>query len=268
MTDTSDYSSQLAFAKDLALQAGGIMRQYFWGNDQQVTQKADTTLVTVADTTINQLVIDQVNARFPQHGVRGEEASVRLDSNELWVCDPIDGTNGFTTGEPTAVFSLAYVVDGVPTVAVTLDPFQNRLYSAVKGQGTLCNDEPVHVSQRDVQGALIAGPGSFGEIDRTIDLFRALRDAGMRVRMFGGAVFKGNLIADGRMDGFVFPHRGAHDMAALKLIIEEAGGKMTDIEGNEQRYDQPLRGAVASNGVIHEHLLQAVQAHGIDKLLK
>jgi myo-inositol-1(or 4)-monophosphatase len=200
--------------------------------------------------------------------VLGEEASVRTDKPQLWVCDPIDGTNGFTVGEPTSVFSLAYVVDGVPMLAVSLDPYQDLLYTAVKGKGAHCNGRPIHVSSRSLADkAVVIGPGSFGEIERTVDLYHAIAAKGARVRMFGGLVFKGNLAAEGKIDGILFPYSGAHDIAAVKLIVEEAGGRVTDIQGHEQRYDRPLNGAVISNGVIHDELLAAVNDFGVETFL-
>lgn len=262
MTDDTTYDELLEFAKNLATEAGVIMRDYFQRSDKQATLKADKTIVTEADRMINDLVIAQVQERFPKHGVLGEEASIHTDRRELWVCDPIDGTNGFVTGEPTSVFSLAYVVDGKPVVAVTFDPYQERLYWASEGNGAYCNGERLRVSDRPLSRAYIAGPGSFGEIERTLSMFQLLKGKGARIRMFGGLVFKGNLIAEGRMDGLIFPFKGAHDIAAVKLIVEEAGGKVTAVDGEEQPYNQPIRGAVVSNGLIHDELLHAVGQFG------
>lgn len=260
-----DHARLLQFATDLAEEAGAIMRWYAHGVDQRVEVKQNATLLTVADTQINTLVIQRVNRAYPTHGVLGEEASVRVaGTKELWVCDPIDGTHGFTIGEPTATFSLAFVVEGVPVVAVTYDPFQDRMYSAVKGQGTFCGGQRLAVSQRKLDTAVIACPGNFKEVDRTIDLYRTLSGRGAQLRMFSGVVFKGNLIAEGKIDGLLFAYNGAHDIAAIKLIVEEAGGRVTDITGNEQRYDRPIRGAIVSNGGVHRDLLEAVQAFGVE----
>jgi fructose-1,6-bisphosphatase/inositol monophosphatase family enzyme len=264
---TTDYDGLLVFASGLAKEAGAIMRQYFHGADQQITHKEDATLLTVADTQVNDLVIRRIVEAYPTHGVRGEEASYHSDRRELWVCDPIDGTDGFTIGVPTAVFSLAYVVDGVPQLAVTLDPFQDRMYSAIKGRGAFCNGRVLHVSHRPAEGAIVAVSSNFREIERNAELYKAAVSRGMTVRMFGGLVFKGNLIAEGKIDGVLFPYCGAHDVAAVKLIVEEAGGRVTDIYGNEQRYDQPITGAIISNGLIHDDLAQLVAAYGIDSFL-
>lgn len=264
---STDYEVLMAFATALAQEAGTVMRKYSHGIDQQVETKENATLLTIADKQINDLVIRRVKDAYTTHGILGEEASLDTDRPELWVCDPIDGTNGFTIGEPTATFSLAYVVDGVPMLAVTYDPFQNRLYSAIKGQGAFCGSQRLQVSQRDLDRAIVAASGSFNEVERTIDLYRNLSSQGVRVRMFGGVVYKGNLIAEGKIDGVLFAYNSAHDIAAMKLIVEEAGGKVTDIDGNEQAYNRPIRGAIVSNGRIHQGLLHAVQTIGTDSFL-
>lgn len=266
MTNT-DYDSLLTFACGLAKDVGDIMRQYFHGSDQQIAIKADFSPVTIADTQINDMVIERVKTSYPSHGVLGEEASDNADRRELWVCDPIDGTKGFTIGEPTAAFSLAYVVDGVPMLAVTYDPFQDRLYSAIKGRGAICNGEAIHVSQRAVKGAVAAVSGSFSEAERNSELYKMSMSMGMSVRMFSGIVFKCSLVAEGKLDCVLFPYGGAHDIAAAKLLVEEAGGKVTDMYGNEQRYDRPLKGAIVSNGLIHDELVRMVAAYGTDTFL-
>jgi len=266
MTDL-DYDTLLAFASGVAKDTGVIMRRYFHDADQHVTRKKDKTVVTVADTAVNQLVIQRVAETYPTHGVLGEEASDHNGRRELWVCDPIDGTNGFTIGEPTAAFSLAFVVDGVPMLAIAYDPFQDRLYSAIKGRGSYCNGVALQVSDCGLDEAVMAMSGSFDETMKHLGLCQQLTAAGATLRMFGGIVFKGCLVAEGKIDAVVFRYRGAHDIAAVKLLVEEAGGKVTDLYGNEQRYDQPLRGAIISNGVAHQQLLEIMSAYGTEQYL-
>ncbi len=265
--DVQQLNEALAFGVKLADDAGAIMRDYFYRTDQGQERKADETVVTAADRLVNQLVIDQVNASRASEGVLGEEASVRTGSEHLWVCDPIDGTNGFTTGLPTAVFSLAYVVDGEPLVAVVSNPFTRELFTAVKGAGARCNAEPMRVSGRGIGQAVIAGPGGLKELTRHMPVYTSLCEAGAIVRPFGGMVYQCCLIARGKLDARLFPGYGAHDMAAAKLLVEEAGGTVTDIDGKHQRYDRAIRGAIVSNGVIHQELLTAVSVHGSDDFL-
>ena len=262
------YDELLDFASALARDAGTIMRRYFHDADQQITRKQDATVVTVADKAINDLVIQRVSMVYPDHGVLGEEASDHDARRELWVCDPIDGTNGFTIGEPTAMFSLAFVVEGVPLLAVAYDPFQDRLYSAIMGRGALCNGKSVQVNTAaSLQDGVIGLGGSFAEVDRNIQLYRQLQAKGADLRMLGGLVFKGSLVAEGKIAAVLFPYKGAHDIAALKLLVEEAGGTVTDVDGNDQRYDRPLRGAIISNGAIHNDLVHQLATYGVETYL-
>jgi fructose-1,6-bisphosphatase/inositol monophosphatase family enzyme len=263
----SESDNLVEFAAGVAHEAGTIMRQYFHSADQQATTKADHTPLTAADTAINELVIRRVTEAFPQHGVLGEEASVNQDRSELWVCDPIDGTRSFIIGEPTAMFSLAFVVDGVPQIAAAYDPFQDRLLTARLGGGAQCNGEPVHVNARPLDGGTIVASGNLNDIERRWEFYKQLRRQKANVRYLGGGVFKGCLVAEGRVEGYVFPGQGAHDIAAIKLIVEEAGGKVTDLAGNEQRYDRPIRGALITNGVIHDDLVRAVAEFGLEESL-
>lgn len=252
-----DYQKELEFAKSMAIEAGEVMKKYYHA-DQSVELKDDSTPVTIADREINDLLIQQVKDEYPEYGVLGEEASWEEGREKLWVCDPIDGTPAFIYHIPTSMFSLALVIDGKPVMAVAFNAFTGDIYEAVKGQGTLRGGEPIHVSERTWgKGMRLAG-SSDGSVDG-LSTKSDLIEQGIKVIHSFGAVFKGCLIAEGSLDGRVFMHDGAHDIAAVKLIVEEAGGKVTDLDGNEQRYDRPINGAVMSNGVIHNELLQLVK---------
>lgn len=253
----------LTFAKTLARDAGEIILEYFYGKDMDVEFKQDTSPVTLADKQINQLVIDRVGAAFPQHGVLAEEGSANADRNELWVCDPIDGTKSFIQHIPTALFSLAYVVDGEPQVAVIYDPFQDKLYSAVKAGGAQCNDKPIHVSGcAELEKASIGIATSYKELKARREFFDDLLERGANQVIVPGNVFKSSLVISGNVDGYIFPGKSAHDVAAAKLIVEEAGGKVTNLRGEEQRYDGPIYGAVITNGHLHDQLVSSLKDFG------
>jgi len=250
------YDEELAFAKKLAYKAGEIMKQYYRG-DQHVEIKADHTPVTIADTEVNDLVIEKIKSTFPEDGVLGEESSWHADCDRLWVCDPIDGTIGYTMRIPTSVFSLALVIDGRPVLAVVYNPQTDDLYHAIRNNGAYRNDQEVTVSSKSWGENIHITCGSNGDetfSDRS--LVRSLNKQGVHINAMMGLVYQGCLIAEGAIEGRIFLHKGAHDIAAVKLIIEEAGGKVTDLNGNEQRYDRPINGAIMSNGIIHDKLLE------------
>jgi fructose-1,6-bisphosphatase/inositol monophosphatase family enzyme len=259
----------LQFAVAVARDAGAIMREYYGRAHESVQTKSNNTPVTEADTKINQLLINRVQQQFPDHGVLGEEDSFQADRPQVWVCDPIDGTAGFILGAPTAMFSLAFVVDGQPQVAVMYEPLLDKMFTAVKGQGTQLNGQPVHVSNTSgIRHASIGVTASVGQIFARKPFFDALLKDEAFISTIPGNVFKASLVTQGLMDAFVFPGRGAHDIAAEKLIIEEAGGKVTSLEGQEQRYDRPIRGAVVSNGgPIHDVLIAHLKDYGVEDYL-
>jgi len=261
----TDNSALLAFAKELAHDAGEIMLKYFYADDKGVETKQDGSSVTIADKEINQLVIDRVAEHFPEHGVLAEEGSSHENRRELWVCDPIDGTKDFARGVSTALFSLAYVVDGEPQVAVVLNPFRNKLYSAIKGEGAFVNDQPLQVSgTASFKDANIAFSANYKELKIRRTFFDRVLDDGAKITLVGGSFFRAMLVASGSADATVFPGLSAHDVASSKLIIEEAGGRVTDLAGKDQRYDGPTLGAIISNGLLHDELVARVADFGAE----
>jgi fructose-1,6-bisphosphatase/inositol monophosphatase family enzyme len=260
--------TQLQFAIAVAREAGEIMRMYFHSQDKGTETKQDNSPVTLADKAVNQMLIDRVREAFPDHGVLGEEQSYQADRKELWVCDPIDGTVGFILGVPTAMFSLAYVVDGEPQAAVMYEPLLDKLFTAAKGQGAFLNGRPIHVNDRpSLDGASVGITASARQMLQRERFCNAMLDDGAQLLTIPGNVFKGALVAQGRLDAYIFPGRSAHDIAAEKLIIEEAGGKVTDIDGNEQRYDRAIRGAIISNGKLHDVLVKHLADYGAEDYL-
>jgi len=254
----------LAFAKKLAIQAGDIMLQYF-DTDIAVEAKEDASPLTIADTTINKMVIDAIHEAYPDHGIIGEEESDHTAGTEyVWVCDPIDGTIPFTMGVPTSQFSLALVKDGVSILGVLYDPYTKRMYEAVKGEGATLNGQPLHVNDtatHDIPKGLISTAVMDYGLIRNDDLLYAALNAGERAYSVCCATYEAALVARGKTAATIFPGNSPWDIAAVKVIIEEAGGKVTDLTGKEQRYDQPIRGAIVSNGVVHDRLVALVSSH-------
>lgn len=252
----------LQFAVSIAHEAGDIMRQYYNSPEKGIQTKRDESPVTLADTEINELLITRVKQHYPGHGVLGEEISTFTDQRDVWVCDPIDGTAPFIFGLPTAMFSLAFVRDGEPLIGVAYDPFMDRLFTAIKGGKAYCNKGVISVEKHAMQKAQVAGPSYVEGLLRARELYEDVAARGAYVPMFPGNVYKCTLLAEGRIHGRIFGGKGAHDIAAVKVIVEAAGGKVTDLEGNEQRYDRPLKGAIISNGTIHNDLIEVVQRFG------
>ena len=224
----------LEFAKDIAYKAGKIMLKYF-EVDNHASYKFDQTIVTKADTEINEYLIKRVRETFPTHSVDGEEKQFGK-SNYVWVCDPVDGTAMYARHIPVAVFSLALVVDGTPMVGVVYDPFTDSLYSAIRGQGAYKNDKEINVNDIDL-----------GKKTYFISI---------------GSIIRACMcVADGDFNLAIFPgtkHKNC-DIAAVEVIVEEAGGKVTDLFGNEQRYDKDINGAIISNGKVHSGVISVLK---------
>jgi fructose-1,6-bisphosphatase/inositol monophosphatase family enzyme len=253
-------SEKLSFAKNLALEAGEVMRNNFTLGMKK-EWKSDTTPLTVTDTTINRMVIEKVKDKYPNEDVKGEEeSSLENQSKSLWVCDPVDGTIAFAHGLPISTFSLAFVEDGESRIGVVYDPFMDRLFYAEKGKGAFLNDEAIHVSGNEslVQSAMaienfVRAPYDLMEAER------ALTENDVKLMKLCSIIYPTALVAKGEFVATIFPHSTAHDAAAIKVIVEEAGGKVTDLFGNEQRYDQPINGFIASNGRIHDKLVEIIK---------
>jgi fructose-1,6-bisphosphatase/inositol monophosphatase family enzyme len=249
--------AELEFAKSLAKEAGQMMLEYFNG-DQKVEYKSDNSPVTVADKLINDHVIKRIATAYPEHGVVGEEASTdRVDQEFVWFCDPIDGTKAFMWGLPTAVFSLALIAKGRPVMGVVYDPFLNYMYTVIKGQGSFCNGKRLHVSDLDLKTGIVGGTGSQDRLFSGSQKY--MNDQGFKLALFSGFVYKSCLVARARLVGIIEELVGPHDIAAVELIIEEAGGKVTSMTGQTLDYSKPFKGAVVSNGVVHDELVKIAQ---------
>lgn len=252
----------LDFAKGIAKYAGCVMKENFLNDLNNIEYKSDRTPVTDADKKINNYLISEVKKKYPNHSVDGEEEKYINDSNYVWVCDPIDGTSMYTRGVPVSVFSLALVIDGMPTVAVVYDPYLDKMYTAIKGEGAYCNDKRIHVNNK-----------KYGELGLSIDwcmwnkakydtveLVKIMREKAKMCQL-GSTAHASMLVAEGKISGEIFPGttHGHCDIAASKLIVEEAGGKVTSFMGIDQRYDQGIDGAILTNGIIHDDIIKIIK---------
>lgn len=248
--------NEKTIAVGLAKEAGAIMRTNFI-HGMKKEWKADGTPLTATDTAVNALVVEKISAAFPNHGILTEEsAEVNPNAEYAWVCDPVDGTIPFSHGVPTAVFSLALVRDGKPILGVIYDPFMDRLFTAEEGKGAELNGKPIRVSEsasfkHEVFSAVIWP----GVVEVLIPLVQTVVRQGAIQLSCGSNVYAGALVATGELCASVFPGTFPWDVAAVKILVEEAGGRVTDIHGNDQRYDRAINGAIISNGKVHDQLL-------------
>ena len=252
----------LEFAKNIAKKAGEIMLKYF-NQDNGSSYKGDKTIVTLADKEINSHLIEQVKNKYPEHAVDGEEEQSGK-SNYVWVCDPVDGTAMYARHVPVAVFSLALVIDGEPVVGVVYDPFTDSLYSAIKNQGAYKNNVKINVNDyllEDIKTCCHCDMWSNAKYD-ICEVFKELKKV-TRLNDIGSITRASCLVATGDYSLTIFTgteHKHC-DIAAVKVIVEEAGGKVTDLFGNEQRYDRSIKGAIISNGLVHDEVVEVIKKY-------
>ena len=252
----------LEFAKEIANEAGKIMLKYF-NSENGASYKGDNTIVTLADKEINSYLIKRVQDKYPEHSVDGEE-EVFGESKYVWVCDPVDGTAMYARHIPVAVFSLALVIDGVSQVGVVYDVFTNNMYTAIKGKGAFRNNTKIEVNNIDFNGMKsILHFDAWNEAEYQIDdVIKELRKDTYIVSI--GSVIRACMcVAAGEFNAVIFPgtkHKNC-DIAAVKVIIDEAGGIVTDFSGKEQRYDRDINGAIISNKVVHNKVLNTIKKY-------
>lgn len=250
----------LEFAKEIASQAGKIMLKYFQENNGS-SYKLDNTIVTKADTEINEYLIKKVKETFPTHSVDGEEEQFG-NSEYVWVCDPVDGTAMYARHIPTAVFSLALVVSGTPIVGIVYDTFNNKLYSAIKGKGAYCNDEKISVSSIELNDKQSVSHYDMWN-NSEYNIYPTIEELSKETYFVSiGSITRACMaVATGDFNLAIFPgtkHKNC-DIAAAKVIVEEAGGKVTDIFGEEQHYDKDINGAIISNSLVHDKVITVLK---------
>jgi myo-inositol-1(or 4)-monophosphatase len=179
------------------------------------------------------------------------------------VCDPIDGTMPFSCGLPMFTFSLALVdqSNGQPVLGIINDPIMKNMYWAYQGSGAYRNNKKISVAQNTtLYNTYVSTDASGSKIHfSNLPLLKTLSEKKCKVMKLLSIVYGGIQVANGKFVGTVFYNPYAHDVAALKIITEEAGGKVTDLNGKERRYDQDGVGCILSNEILHNELLEIVQ---------
>ncbi len=256
----------LDFAKSLAHDAGVVMKRYFRAQDLITEWKSDNTPLTVADTTINRQVIDRVKATYLEHGVLGEEDSFEPERQLIWVLDPIDGTMPFSLGLPLSMFSLALVdrTDGQAVIGVAYDPQLDHMYTAARGLGAHLNDAVIRCTDqtetKNTYSSVLGGMNPKNKFKfQTGKCGDLMREFGNKPFCLYSQVYSATRVASGEFITSIFGFGSAWDSAAVSIIVEEAGGIVTDIFGKKRHYDDWGNGCILSaNAKIHEAALEVV----------
>lgn len=260
----NDVEQFLKVAENLAEQAGKICLE-LQGNLGDVKYKSAKDVVTIADVTSEKLIVEGLRAAFPEHSIRTEEAGVikGSDPRYRWIIDPVDGTVNFSRGIPLWGISIALHFEGKPLVAVVNLPKLGEMYCAAKGRGTFMNGKAVHVSREDNPMHAIVSNGDFnvGNVPvinaQNSRNFAREAETFERVKCLGSAVIEGCFTACGRLDCFVMTMSYPWDIAAIALLVEEAGGRSTHIDGSEMLFVDAEQ-VIFSNGLLHEALVDTL----------
>lgn len=259
------YDAELKFALGWISQACDRIR-IVANSTYDIGYKEDGTPVTAVDRMLNRWFIERVAEHFPRDRVLGEELCRDGDGPRTWVIDPLDGTQQFMLRIPVWTIAIALTDEnGCPVLGVVCNPSVRKgsgnLYWAVDRGGAFRDGLQIQVSARDFSmgSVWIRGEATTRVSDELSGtLLEVGLASGLRVteHRIMPAVFASCLVAEGSLDGVIYTASGAHDLAAGCVIVREAGGKVTDLSGADQRYDRPVNGGVLTNVHIHGRLLR------------
>ena len=246
-------SPRLAFAIDAAYRAGRSTLAHFQ-TGAAVEIKSDASPVTVADRAAERLIREAIAANYPHEAILGEEEGASGHGDDRWVVDPIDGTKSFVAGVPLYATLLAYEQGGVPTVGVCYFPALDELLYAEKGHGAFLNGRPIRTRITPTETGSILCCGGIANLQARgkLQSLLTLAEKALALRTWCDA-YGHALVASGRVDAMIDPVLKRWDIAAVEIIVREAGGKFTDFAGNLN----PQTEAISSNGPLHDRLLEA-----------
>ena len=256
----------LNFAVQMARDAGRILidRQ---GRSLQVSSKGDINLVTEADLAAEKFIIERIRSYYPRHAILAEESGASngaesVATNEWkWIIDPLDGTTNYAHGYPCFCVSIAVERAGKLEIGVVYDPVRNEMFAAERGQGATLNERAIRVSDVDDLNSAMLCTGFPYDVRERPDFARHFTSFTMRaqaVRRDGSAALDLACVACGRFDGFWEDGLNPWDTAAGLLLIEEAGGQVTDYKGAALDIYTPE--VLASNGLVHEAMMGVLKS--------
>ncbi len=264
--------------RQAAAKAGEILREGLT-RKIEVGFKGRINLVTEIDLASERMIIGILSEAFPEHGFLAEESGARtgtpLSSSPLsrpssgrWIIDPLDGTTNYAHRYPAFCISIAYEEEGTVLYGIVSDPLRHMDFEAGLGRGATLNGSPVAVSgESDPERSLLCTGFSYRQADgpalRNFDHFERFSRAAQGIRRSGSAALDLCHVAMGVLDGFWELDLAPWDTAAGTLIVCEAGGRVTDGAGNPFRLDAPA--VVASNGLIHEWMVDTIRQDGVDQ---
>lgn len=255
-------NQEKAVAVETARRAGALLRERF-GHVQTVDYKSAVDLVTDVDRAVETLVIQSLQDAFPKDAFLGEESGEAAPScnGRRWIVDPLDGTTNYVHGYPLFSVSIALEAGGELRLGVVYNPILDELYVAERGQGATMNDQPLRVASTSRLAHALLGSGSPYNVHEDPEpysyIWQALVTRTQAMRQDGSAALDLCHVALGRLDGHVEVGLGPWDVAAGALIVQEAGGMVTDFQGGRDfLFGETI---VAANPRLHQAILQVLR---------
>ena len=247
-----------------ARRAGELMvRQLNRLETLTVAEKSRNEFVTTVDRAAEEAIIEVIKDHYPEHAILAEESGASGDHEYQWIIDPLDGTTNYVHGFPVFSVSIGVARAGELEHGVVYDPLRQEIFTASRGQGAQLDGHKIRVSKRTtLQPALIATGlpyrANLKHLDRYLEMLRAVMLETAGIRRPGSAALDLCYVACGRLDGFWEWNLQPWDTAAGRLVVEEAGGLVSDADGSPHRLAG--KAIVASNGGVHEALLALLAA--------
>ena len=247
----------------MAQKAGKIIKDSLGTiNTDDIENKDIFDYVTIVDKKSEKFILESIKQHFPDHNILAEESGQTDNQNEnCWLIDPLDGTTNFIHNYPISAVSIAFAKKQEVILGVIYDPYRDELFYAEKGQGAYLNDRQIHVSKRTKLNHCLIATGFPFKNKNLLKLYWEMLSAIFMevngVRRTGSAALDLANIACGRFDGFVELKLSPWDVAAGSVIIQEAGGEITDFEGKNNYLEKG--NVIASNKLIHEFLFKNVR---------
>jgi myo-inositol-1(or 4)-monophosphatase len=259
----SEVGEVRALAEQLARAAGAVQRERYETVLDVRTKSASIDLVTEVDHACEELIVRALRRERPGDAILAEEGGGddRPGAEWRWVIDPLDGTMNYAHGYPRFCVSIGVQRRGEPCVGVVYDPLLDELFAATRGEGATCNGRPLRVSNERELGRALLATGFAYDVHRSfednLDHFADFVKRVRGLRRDGSAALDLCYVAAGRFDGFWELKLHPWDVAAGNLIVEEAGGRTSDLSGRPPKGDG--RETVASNGHLHEAMLAVLK---------
>lgn len=254
----NEIDKRLDAAREIALGAGSLLKSGF-GGKIECEQKPDGSMVSPADKAAEKLILGELKKRFPSDSILSEESG-RMDCGDefLWIIDPLDGTHNYIKGLDIFGTSIGLCAKGRPVLGVICLPMTNELFYARKGGGAFLNGEKISVSDRPLKDATMFFDSSISRVpERNLAALERLHSKVFNIRMLGSTVAGLCHIAAGRAELEVEFCDVVWDFAAGLLIVEEAGGAATELDGG--LWGPDTVGYVVSNGRFHDEILRLIK---------